>query len=65
MVSASTVVLASSKVTVAWAFSRFAFALITPLILVNDLSTETTQDPHVIPDTDSVTVLVSAKTGAA
>jgi len=30
--------------------------------LVNDLCTEITQSPHVIPDTESVTVLLSAKT---
>jgi hypothetical protein len=29
--------------------------------LVNDLCTEVTHDPHVIPDTESVTVMLSAK----
>jgi hypothetical protein len=50
----------SSKVTTASAFSRLTFARVTPLILVNDLCTEITQSPHVIPETESVTVLLSA-----
>ena len=53
-------VFVSSKVTTASAFSRLAFARVTPLILVNDLCTEITQSPHVIPETESVTVLLSA-----
>ena len=35
-------------------------ALLTPLTLVNDLCTETTQSLQVIPDTERVTVLISA-----
>lgn len=53
-------VLASSKLTTASAFSRLTSALVTPPTLVNDLFTEATHDDHVIPDTDSVTVLISA-----
>ena len=59
--NASTFVFASSKVTTASAFSRLTSALVTPLTLVNDLFTEITHDAHVIPDTDSVTVLISAR----
>ena len=65
LVRASTVVLASSKVTMASAFSRFTSALVTPLILVNDLFTEITHDTHVIPDTDSVTVFICANAAVA
>ena len=57
-------VFVSSKVTTASAFSRLTFAWVTPLILVNDLCTEITQSPHVIPETESVTVLVSANAAA-
>ena len=42
------------------AFSRLTSALLTPSILVNDLFTEATHNTHVIPDTESVTVLISA-----
>ena len=62
--NASTFVFASSKVTTASAFSRLTSALVTPLTLVNDLFTEITHDAHVIPDTASVTVLISAKVAA-
>ena len=54
-------VFASSKVTTASPFSRLMSALVTPLTLVNDLFTEISHDTHVIPDTASVTVLISAK----
>ena len=64
LVSASTEVLASSKVTTASAFSRLTSALVTPSILVNDLFTEITHDAHVIPDTERVTVLISPKAAA-
>jgi len=53
-------VLVSSKETTASALSRFTFARVTPLVLLNDLCTEITQSPHVIPETESVTVLLSA-----
>jgi len=53
-------VFVSSKVTTASAFPRLTSALVTPSILVNDLFTEVTQSPHVIPETESVTVLNSA-----
>ena len=46
------------------AFSRLTSALVTPSILVNDLFTEITHDVHVIPDTASVTVLISAEAAA-
>ena len=58
-VNASTLVLASSNVTTASAFSRLMSALLTPCTLVNDLFTEIAQEPQVIPDTASVTVLVA------
>ena len=58
---ASTVVLASSKTTTASFFSRLTSALATPSILVNDLCTEITHDPQVMPDTESVTVLTAAR----
>ena len=38
--------------------------MVTPSILVNDLFTEITHDVHVIPDTASVTVLISAEAAA-
>ena len=57
-------VFVSSKVTAASALSRLTSALVTPLILVNDLCTEIAQSPHVIPETESVTVLLSAKAAA-
>ena len=53
-------VLASSKVTLASACSRLTSALMTPLIRVSDLFTEIAHDPHVIPDTDRVTVSIPA-----
>lgn len=56
LIKASTLVLASSNVTTASAFSRLTSALITPWTLVSDLCTEITQPPQVMPDTDSVTV---------
>jgi len=62
--SASVPVFVSSKVTTASAFSRLTSAFVTPSILVNDLFTEISHDTHVIPDTESVTVLVSAKAAA-
>jgi len=58
-VNASTLVLASSNVTTASAFSRLMSALLTPFTLVNDLFTEIAQESQVIPDTASVTVLVA------
>jgi hypothetical protein len=61
LVSASTLVLASSKETTASPFSRLTSALVTPSILVNDLFTEIAHELHVIPDTASVTVFTSAK----
>lgn len=61
---ASTFVLASSKLTTASAFSRLTSALVTPSTLVNDLFTEITHQLHVIPDTESVTVLISARAAA-
>ena len=64
LTKASTFVFASSKVTTASAFSRLTSALVTPSILVNDLFTEITHDVHVIPETASVTVLVSARAAA-
>ena len=42
------------------AFSRLTSAFVTPSILVNDLFTEIAQDAHVMPETASVTVLISA-----
>lgn len=61
LVSASTFVCASSKVTTASRFSKLTSALVTPLTLLNDLCTEIGHDGHVIPDTESVTILVSAE----
>ena len=55
-----TLVFESSKVTTASAFSRLTSALVTPPTLPNDLATEIAQSPQVIPDTESVTVLISA-----
>src|SRR3970282_892234 len=65
MSNASTFVFVSSKLTTASAFSRLTSALLTPSILVNDLFTEITQNPHVIPVTESVTVLISANAAVA
>ena len=62
--SAFTFVCASSKVTTASRFSKLTAAFVTPLTLLNDLCTEIGHDGHVIPDTESVTVLVSAKVAA-
>lgn len=59
-VRASTLVLASSNVTTASPFSGLTSALVTPSIFINDLFTETTQEPQLIPETASVTVLLSA-----
>ena len=64
LTKASTFVFASSKVTTASAFSRLTSALVTPSILVNDLFTEIGHAGHVIPDTESVTVLISAEAAA-
>lgn len=64
-IKASTVVLVSSKLTTASAFSRLTSAFVTPLTFVNDLFTEITHEAHVIPDTDSVTVLMSANAEVA
>lgn len=41
-------------------FSRLTSAFVTPSTFVNDLFTEIAQDAHVMPDTASVTVLISA-----
>ena len=60
LVRVSTLVLASSNVTTASALSRLTSALLTLSIFINDLFTETAQDPQVIPETASVTVLISA-----
>lgn len=59
-VNASTVVLASSKVTTASAFSRLTSAFVTPPTFVNDLFTEITHPAQVIAETASVTVFISA-----
>lgn len=64
LVSASTFVCASSKVTTASRFSKLTSAFATPLTLLNDLCTEIGHAGHVIPDTASVTILVSAKAAA-
>lgn len=64
LINVSTFVFASSKVTTASAFSRLTSAVVTPLILVKDLFTEVTHALHVIPDTESVTVLISANAAA-
>lgn len=61
LVRASTVVLLSSKLTTASAFSRSTSTFVMPFTFVNGLFTEITHDTHVIPDTESVTVLVSAR----
>lgn len=60
-----TVVLVSSKVTVASALLRSTSAFVTPLILVSDLFTEIVQATHVMPETESTTVLTSAKAAVA
>jgi len=57
-------VFASSKVTTASAFSRLTSAWVTPFTLVSDPFTEVTHPLHVIPDTESVTVLISARDAA-
>ena len=49
----------------ALAFSRLTSALMTPLTLFSDLVTEVTHALHVIPETESVTVLISANAGVA
>lgn len=64
-VNASTVVFASSNFTTASAFSRFTSAWDTPPSLVNDLFTEITHPIQVIPETASVTVLISAYAAVA
>ena len=56
LISASTFVLASSKVTTASAFCRFMSALATPGSRVNDLFTEITHDSQTMFLTESVTV---------
>ena len=53
-------VFVSSNVTTACTFSRLTSAFVTPPIFSNDLFTEATQTLQVIPDTASVTVLISA-----
>jgi len=64
LVSASTFVCASSKVTTASRFAKLTSAFATPLTLLNDLCTEIGHAGHVIPDTASVTVLISAEAAA-
>lgn len=65
LTKASTFVCASSKVTTASRFSKLTSAFVTPLTLLNDLCTEIGHAGHVIPDTESVTVLISAEAAAA
>lgn len=65
LVKISTLVFESSKVTTASFFSRLTSVFLTPSIFCKDLVTEVTQALHMMPGTDSVTVLSSAKADAA
>lgn len=59
--SVATLVLASSNVTTASLRSRLTRTFVTPFTFVNDLFTEVTHEPQVIPDTASVTVWLAGQ----